>query len=365
MRESARKEILGMMPYVPGKPIEEVKREYGLTEVIKIASNENPLGPSKAAVEAICSAAAGVNIYPDGYCYDLRVKLAEKLGFDKDMFIFGDGTDEILEMLFKAFVSKYDEIIFGDPSFVEYYRNTELMGGKAIKVPLTEDLRFDLEKIAACINVNTKMILLCNPNNPTGTIVTKEEVDKLMRIVPNNVLVVFDEAYFEYAVGDEQYPDSTEYITKGRQNLISLRTFSKAYGLAGLRVGYGIADNKIIELLEKVRLPFNVSLLAQVGATAALGDQKHIADSIALNNEAKNYIYSEVEKIGLKYIPTYANFMLIDVEKSSKEVFEELLKEGVIIRPMGGVIQNYIRVTTGTMAENRVFIEKLKKVLGK
>lgn len=363
MREAARKEILGMMPYVPGKPVDEVKREYGVSEVIKLASNENPMGPSKKAIEAICKGASEVNIYPDGYCYDLRVKLSEKLGFDKDMFIFGDGTDEVLEMLFKAYVNKFDEVIFGDPSFVEYSRNTELMGGRQVKVPLTEDLRFDLEKIAACISVNTKMIMICNPNNPTGTMVSKEEVEKLMRVVPNNVLVVFDEAYFEYAAGEESYPDTTKYILKGHQNVVTLRTFSKAYGLAGLRVGYGIADKRIIEMLEKVRLPFNVSSLAQAGATAALDDEEHIKKSLDLNEKSKEYIYDEVTKMGLKYIPTYANFMLIDVKRSSKEVFEELIREGVIVRPMGGVIANYVRVTTGTMEENKMFIEKLKKIL--
>jgi histidinol-phosphate aminotransferase len=362
IEDLARKEILKMMPYVPGKPIDDVKREYNLEKVVKLASNENPLGPSPKAMEAIAENIKNVFLYPDGYAYNVRKKLSEKLELDMDRFMFGEGADELLELLYKAFVRKDDEVIYAQPSFVEYGRNTLLMGGNGIKIDLGLGLKHDLKAMSAAITAKTKMIIICNPNNPTGTIVTKEEVDSFLGSVPNNVLVIFDEAYYEYACSNEEYPNSIDYQNKGYKNVITLRTFSKAYGLAGLRIGYGIADKDIVQLIEKVRLPFNVGVLSLCGAEAAIDDKEHLKRTIELNEEGKAYYYSEFDKLGFEYPKTYSNFIYVDVEQNCKEVFENLLKEGVIVRPMFGTS---IRITIGTMEENKICIEKLKKVLNK
>ena len=362
MKDLARKEILKMMPYVPGKPIDDVKREYGIDKVVKLASNENPIGASVKVKAAISEALDTIHLYPDGYVYNLREKLAEKFNVEMNRLIFGDGTDEIIELLFKAFVNKDDEIIFAEQTFVEYERNTLLMGGKSVKIPMGLGLRHDMDAIAAAINVNTKMIFICNPNNPTGTIVSKNEVDEFLSKIPDNIFVVFDEAYFEYAVDDKDYPNSMYYQKKGYKNVITLRTFSKAFGLAGLRIGYGIADLEVIEMLEKVRLPFNVGNLAQAGAIAAINDIEHMRKSVAINKEGKEYLYEEFDKLGFTYPKTYANFIYVDTGINGKELFEKLLKKGVIVRAMPG---SAIRITIGTMEENRFFIEKLKEVLGK
>ncbi len=360
MKNIAKKHILGIAPYVPGKPIDEVKREYGLEKVIKLASNENPLGPSPKAVEAVKESLSKLNLYPDGYCFDLRKKLAEKFKADFNNFIFGDGTDEILEMLFLAYADKDDEVIFAHPSFVEYMRYSEMMGAKPIVVEVDNEYKHDLDKIKSKITEKTKMIMICNPNNPTGTIVTKKEVEKFIKEVPDNILIVFDEAYFEFAMDYDEYPDSYEYQKQGYKNVISLRTFSKAYGLAGLRVGYAIADKEVIDMLEKVRLPFNVASTAQIGATAAIDDEEHLRNSIKVNEEGKKYICKELKRMGIAYAETYANFIYIDVKRNGKELFLELLKKGVIIRAMPG---NFIRVTIGTMEENIEFINKLEESL--
>lgn len=362
IEDLARKEILKMMPYVPGKPIDDVKREYNLEKVVKLASNENPLGPSPKAMEAIAENIKNVFLYPDGYAYNVRKKLSEKLELDMDRFMFGEGADELLELLYKAFVRKDDEVIYAQPSFVEYGRNTLLMGGNGIKIDLGLGLKHDLKAMSAAITAKTKMIIICNPNNPTGTIVTKEEVDSFLGSVPNNVLVIFDEAYYEYACSNEEYPNSIDYQNKGYKNVITLRTFSKAYGLAGLRIGYGIADKDIVQLIEKVRLPFNVGVLSLCGAEAAIDDKEHLKRTVELNEEGKAYYYSEFDKLGFEYPKTYSNFIYVDVEQNCKEVFENLLKEGVIVRPMFGTS---IRITIGTMEENKICIEKLKKVLNK
>lgn len=362
IEDLARKEILKMMPYVPGKPIDDVKREYNLEKVVKLASNENPLGPSPKAMEAIAENIKNVFLYPDGYAYNVRKKLSEKLELDMDRFMFGEGADELLELLYKAFVRKDDEVIYAQPSFVEYGRNTLLMGGNGIKIDLGLGLKHDLKAMSAAITAKTKMIIICNPNNPTGTIVTKEEVDSFLGSVPNNVLVIFDEAYYEYASSNEEYPNSIDYQNKGYKNVITLRTFSKAYGLAGLRIGYGIADKDIVQLIEKVRLPFNVGVLSLCGAEAAIDDKEHLKRTVELNEEGKAYYYSEFDKLGFEYPKTYSNFIYVDVEQNCKEVFENLLKEGVIVRPMFGTS---IRITIGTMEENKICIEKLKKVLNK
>ena len=360
MKNLEREEIRDIKPYVPGKPVNDVKREYNLDKVIKLASNENPIGASPKVIEVISKNLNSFNIYPDGYCYDLRKKLSEIHNFNMNNFCFGDGSNEILGMLTQSFVNHGDEVIYCSPSFVEYNRLSKIMGATPIQINMAKDMKFDLNKILDKINDKTKMIFICNPNNPTGTIVTKKEVGEFIEKVPKNIIVVFDEAYFEFAIINKKYPDSLEYQRKGYNNIVTLRTFSKAYGLAALRVGYAIADKEIIDALEKVRYPFNVSTLAQLAALTALDDYEHVKKSVEIVIEGKNYIYSEFDKMNIEYIKTDSNFLLFKTEKLAKEVFDNLLKRGIIIRPMG---EKLLRVSFGTMEENICFVENLKRVL--
>jgi histidinol-phosphate aminotransferase len=353
---------MDIRPYVPGKSIELVQKEFGLTDVIKLASNENPLGPSPKAIEAMKDNAHKMFLYPDGYCTDLRNMLAEDLGIEQNQLIFGNGSDEVIKLLGETFIQPGDEVIVANPSFSEYDFVCFLMGGILKKVPLTNHTH-DLEKMAEQITEKTKMIFLCNPNNPTGTIVTKEEVDKFLTKIPDTVVVVFDEAYYEY-VEAKAYPQSLEYLYQGKENIIILRTFSKIHGLAGLRIGYGIAAPEMIQLLERTREPFNVNLMAQKAALASLSDKGHIQKSRDVNKKGREFLYKSFEEMGLEYIPTYGNFVMVDLQKSSKKAFIELQKRGVIIRT-GDVfgMDTFIRVTIGTAEENERFISTLKDVL--
>ncbi|BDU49559.1 histidinol-phosphate transaminase [Haliovirga abyssi] len=357
----AKQNILNVGAYVPGKPIEDVKREYGLERVIKLASNENPIGVSPKAVEAMKKYIENLNLYPDGYAYKLREKLSKKLEVNMENLIFGDGTDEVIEMLFLAFVNIGDEVIYGWPSFVEYKRYAGIAGAVSKEIDLTDDYKFDLDEISKSVTEKTKMIFICNPNNPTGTIVKKEDVEKFIKTVRKDVLIIFDEAYFEYAKDDKNYPNSLDYQKMGYRNVITLRTFSKAYGMAGIRIGYGVADKEIIDILERVRLPFNVSVIAQAGAEGAIDDDKHIDDSIRINEAGKKYLYKEFERLGIKFVKTYSNFIYFEM-KNAKKIFEEMMKKGVIVRQMGN---NNIRVSIGLPDENEQFIKILEGVMKK
>ncbi len=356
MISKVRKGILDLSPYVPGKGIEELKRENGLEKVIKIASNENPLGCSKKVIKALREF-DNLSGYPDGNAYDLRKKLSEMYKIDVDKFIFGDGTDEVIAMLFSTFIEKGDEAIFADPSFAEYERYAKISGATPIKIPLDNEYKHDLKAMKEAITSKTKIIIICNPNNPTGTLINKKEMDAFLEEVPNDVIVAIDEAYFEYAAIFSEYPDSMDYQNKYK-NVVTLRTFSKAYGLAGLRVGFGVADKEIIGFMERIRLPFNVTVPSLVGAIASLDDMEHVKKTVELNEEGKKYLYDELDKLNFKYVKTYANYIYINMEESGKKVFEEFLKKGVIIRAMKG---NFVRVSIGTMEESKLFIEKLKE----
>lgn len=359
-----REAILKIKPYVPGKPIEEVQRELGIKDVIKLASNENPLGPSPDAVLALREAVERIHFYPDGTCYYLKEALAEKLGLTPDNLIIGNGTDEILKLLAEAFVNPGEEIVVADPTFSEYEFAAQVMGGVAVKVPC-RDFRHDLTAMAEAITLRTRLVFICNPNNPTGTIVEQNELDAFLGKVPANVLVVIDEAYNEY-VTSPAYPDSLAYIRSGRPNVIVLRTFSKIYGLAGLRVGYGISQPEIIQALNRVREPFNVNFLAQVAATAALKDEIHVQKSREVNREGKEFLYQELEALGLKFIPTEANFIFVDIGRDSREVFSQLLRKGVIVRT-GDIFgyPTFLRITIGTLRQNQRLIAALREVLTK
>jgi len=355
-----RKGILDLKPYIPGKPIEEVKREIGLKEVIKLASNETSVGPSPLAVAAIKKEIKNINLYPEGSSRLLREKIAHRLSIDKEMIIIGNGEDDIIDLIGMAFINDGDEVFTGEITFPAYETAARIMGGKLILIKL-KDFRFDLEKIAQRINEKTKIVFLCNPNNPTGTIVDKEAVDRFIKQVPEDVIVVFDEAYYDY-VEDQGYPNSLSYVLE-EKNVIVLRTFSKIAGIAGVRIGYGIAKLELIGYLNRVVNPFTTNRLAQVAALASLDDEEHRKKVLRSNQEGKKYLYRELKEIDLFYLPTEANFIFIDLKVDSEVIFEKLLRKGVIIRPgKTWGCPNFIRVTIGTPYENEKFIQALKEV---
>lgn len=357
-----RPNILSIPIYKPGRPIEEIKRLYGLRRIIKLASNESPLGPSPKALTAIDKAKKEINRYPDGSAFYLKKAIAERLRVRDSNIIFGNGTNEILHMISLAFVKKGDEVIFGSPSFVVYEMEGLIQEARIKKVGL-KDFRYDLKKISSRITKRTAVVFIANPNNPTGTFVTKNDVCDFMGTIPGHVLVVFDEAYAEYAP-QYLFPDTFRYVREKR-NVIVLRTFSKIYGLAGLRIGYGVAKPSIISAIEHVRQPFNTNTLAQKAALAALADRGHLTKSLRLNQEGLGYLESEFRRLGIKYIPSKANFILAHFGKRARTLFQRLLREGIIVRPFGGGLSEYLRVTIGTPEENRIFIRKLEMCLKK
>lgn len=361
IKAKARQEIFELKTYVPGKPIEEVKRELGREDIVKMASNENPLGASPKAVTAILDNLHRLNYYPDSNCYNLKEKMAVYWGIDAASFLIGNGSDELLRLIAETFINRDDEVIFADPTFAEYEFTAKIMGAKCIKVPL-KDFRHDLEAMLAAVTEKTKIIYLCNPNNPTGTIFTRDEIEVFMEKVPQDVLIIFDEAYIEYA--DKQICLSgIEYLKKHR-NVIVLRTFSKIYGLASLRIGYALTTPEIASAVKRVFEPFNVNTLAQVAAIAAIDDYSHVKNSLAANYRGKNYLYTALTEMGLNYVPTEANFIFVDTGQDSREVFNRLLQMGVIIRT-GDIFgfPTFIRVTISTHSRNHRFIESLKTVL--
>ena len=355
-----RREILGITPYVPGKPIEEVQRELGLEEVIKLASNENPFGPSPRAVQAATAALTEIHLYPDGNCYMLKEALAEELGVKPEEIIVGNGCDEVIKLVAEAFFQPGDEIIVADPTFGEYAYATQLMGAKLVKVK-GEDLGHDLDKMAAAVTERTKAIFVCNPNNPTGTMNTRAEMEAFIARIPPEVLIIIDQAYYEY-VEDANYPNGIDF--KGDGRVLTLRTFSKIYGLAGLRVGYGVGDPELIALLDRTREPFNVNRIGQVAAVAALADREHVARSLEANRQGREQIERGLTALGLSYIPSVTNFILFATPHPAPQVFEAMMKKGVIVRPahIFGLPQQ-IRVTIGTAEENTKFLSALEAVL--
>jgi len=347
-------------PYPPGKPIEEVERELG-HPAIKLASNENPLGPSPRALEAIRDCLDHVNFYPDGGGYYLRKRLAEIHGLDMNQIILGAGSTDLIELVGKTFLTGADEGITSESAFYIYRLAIEEMGATLIQVPMRH-LTFDLAAIAHAVTHRTKVIYLGNPNNPTGTMFTADDLDRLLDALPPRVLVVLDEAYYDY-VQRPDYSRSLACVREGK-NVLVLRTFSKVHGLAGLRIGYGMGHAELIEALNRVRSPFNANMLAQTAALAALDDREHVAKSVAMNASEMKFVTEELALLGVRYIPSVGNFLLIDTGRDCEEDFVRLLHEGVIVRPMK--LYSFpasLRVTIGTHFDNQQFLEALQRVV--
>ncbi|MFH1076529.1 MAG: histidinol-phosphate transaminase [Pseudomonadota bacterium] len=349
-------------PYPPGKPIEELEREYGVHDAIKLASNENPLGPSPKAIAAISSAIAGLNRYPDGSGYYLTQRLADKLNVAPEQIVLGNGSNEIIELIIRTFLQPGDEVISPFPSFLMYDLLVRSAGCLSKVVPL-RDFRPDLEAICDMVNERTRLIFISNPNNPTGTILTRDEFERFLNKIPHNVIVAVDEAYKEF-VQSKDYPDGIDYIRSDGVAVAVLRTFSKAYGLAGLRIGYGVMPVQLAGYIHRVRQPFNTNSLAQVAALAALDDHEFLANTLDVVHRGIEYFYRELKQMGVRYYSTETNFLLIDVVKDAKRVYEDMLHEGVIVRAMNAYgYPTFIRVTAGAPSENERFIIALKKVL--
>ncbi|HSV72581.1 MAG TPA: histidinol-phosphate transaminase [Chthonomonadales bacterium] len=353
--------IRRLVPYSPGKPVEEVKRELGLTDVIKLASNENALGPSPMAIRAIRAAAERVHAYPEGSCHELRAAVARRHNVPEDWLTFGNGSDDVIHNLGLAFLLPGDEVIEASPTFSQYATAAALNNAACVSVPTTEWVH-DLAAMADRITDRTRVVFIANPNNPTGTMVAQAEVDAFMRRIPERALVVFDEAYHEYVERDD-YPDALAYVRAG-QNVVVLRTFSKIFGLAGLRVGYGVARPEIVDYINRVREPFNVNLLAQAAALAALDDAEHLLRSRELNRAGLTALSTRLRQMGLPFAPSEANFVWVDVGRPCRSVFQALLSRGVIVRT-GDVFgaPTHLRVTTGTAEGTARFLAALEEVL--
>jgi len=362
MESLVRKNILAVTPYIAGKPIEETKRELGLKEVIKLASNENAFGPSPKAVEAVKKALPKLNRYPDSQGFYLKKKLSRMLRLDPANFVLGNGSDELIDMLIRTFVENDENIVTADLTFLEYEIVSAVNGRKLVTVPLRY-FKYDLEALRKKIDRKTKLVFIANPNNPTGTYVARCELEEFLAGVPENVIVVLDEAYDSF-IDTDDFPFGLNYINSA--NVIVMKTFSKAYGLAGIRLGYAVGRPELISFMERVRQPFNINSLAQSAACAALDDRKFLEKTRSAVLQGKDYLYTALGKMGIAYVQSAANFLLIDAGRDGVGVFKELLKCGVIVRDMKQYgLKNFIRVTIGTRKENEKFIAAMKKVLSR
>jgi len=363
---ACRAHLKALAPYPPGRPIEEVQREYGLRRVIKLASNENPLGPSPKAMAALRRHIREAHLYPDGNVFYLREALSRHLRVRPERLMFGNGSDELIIWLALTYLGPRDSIIISQYSFVRYQMAAQLVGVRWKTIPLVE-WRHDLRAMARAVVSHTRIIFLANPENPVGRMVGRAEFERFLKAVPRNVLIVLDQAYYEY-VQAKDYFNGIDYI--GRYpNLVVLRTFSKVYGLAGLRIGYGVAHPQIVRDVNRVRPPFNVNRLAQEAAIAALDDKAFVRRSIQLNEAGRRYLSGEMDRLGLEYVPSQTNFILVRVGCEGVDaaaIAQGMMRRGVIVRPMTGFgLSDYVRITIGLPAENRLAVRVLKKVLGK
>lgn len=351
-------EILRLQPYVPGKPVEELERELGITGAVKLASNENPLGPSKSVLDVVTDTFRHVHRYPDGSAFRLKTALAAYLGLSEDRLILGNGSNELLVLLAECVVRPGDEVIFARPSFVVYPLVTQLLRGVPKVIPLKDDVH-DLSAFASALTPRTRLVFLCNPNNPTGTIVTRAAIESFLEKVSPTTLVVIDEAYYEY-VEDPDYFESLRLLDKFA-NVAVLRTFSKVFGLAGLRMGYGVVHPKLAETVQRARQPFNVNMMAMAAAEAALLDVDHVRKVVDLNRRMRKKLEEGLAKLGVRVAPSQANFVYFHVPEAFR-IYEKLLSRGVIVRPMGDAA---LRVTTGTEEETERFLRTFEEVMGK
>ncbi len=359
--QQANAQLRDLVSYEPGKPVEDLARELGLApgDIVKLASNENPLGPSPLALDAMRAALERAHFYPDGGGYYLREAIAEKFGLRRENVILGNGSNEIIEFIGHAFLRPGDEVITSDHAFAVYGLMATLFGARTVEIPEKPGFIQDLDAMLAAITPQTRQIYITSPNNPTGTVVSAAEIERYMARVPDHVTTVFDEAYHEFL---HDAPDTLRYVREGR-NVIVLRTFSKIQGLANLRIGYGMANAEMIEILQKTRQPFNANGIAQAGALAGLGDHKHQERTRAVTDEGREFLQRRFREMNVEFVPSHANFVLAQVG-DGRAIFETLLKEGIIVRAMSGYkLPAWIRVSVGTMAENQRFIDALGRAL--
>ncbi len=360
MKRLTTEKIERLIPYPPGKPIEELERELGITGSIKLASNENPIGPSPMAVKAILDNVNKLNRYPDGSSYYLKEKISAVFGLPMERIITGNGSNELIELTIRAFLSPGDEVIQAFPTFLVYEKVVNGAGGELVSVDL-KGFKVSLDDIKKAITPKTKIIFVNNPNNPTGTGLSKEDMLDFIKAVPEDIIVVIDEAYIEFS--SDRVAKGTDLLDE-RDRLIVMRTFSKLYGLAGLRVGYGFSSSEIVDYINRIRQPFNANLLAQAAAVAALDDNDFVTKTLNLVKDGLKYLYENLEEMGLEYLPTETNFFLIKVPAGGKNIYQRMLKEGVIIRSMDSYgLGEYVRINVGLPEENERFIRSLKKVI--
>jgi histidinol-phosphate aminotransferase len=361
---NVRQNLFEIKPYSPGKPISELKRELGLTDIIKLASNENPLGPSIKVQQAVAQAVTDLHRYPDGAAYELKSALAAVNDVPREQILVGNGSDECIKMISETFITPDSEIIIPNPSFSQYWFGTQVMAGNPVLVDLTPDFEYDMEQILQKVNERTKILYLCTPNNPTGTYIKRDRLQWLLDRLPKHVLVVIDEAYIEF-VEEEDAAHGIEFLKAG-YNVLVMRTFSKLYSLAALRIGYVLGPTAVLDAVNRTREPFNVNHLAQVAAVAALSDEEHIAETKKVTREGFEYLKQGLAELGYDVVPTQANFFIFDTKVDDKELFQALLHEGVIVRSGSGVgLPGYLRISIGTQAENVRFLTAFKQVISK
>jgi len=358
LRDLIKPHVRALEPYQPGKPIEELERELGISGSVKLASNESPLGPSPKAIAALQKSFANIHRYPDGASFALRRKLAERLGVPGEQLVFGAGADEVLELLAKVLLGPGDECVYAWPSFAMYPIVVQGMGATSVRVPLDRDYVHDLPAMAAAVNERTKLLFVCNPNNPTGTAVGAEAFDAFMGSLPEDLVVAVDEAYVDFARRPD-FPDALAWVRR-RPGTIVMRTFSKIFGLAGLRIGYGAADPELADYLQRARHPFNVNRLAEVAAAAALDDREFVERVTGSNVRGLDYLSRELRGLGIQVWPSEANFVLA---RTGAGTYERLLQDGVIVRPMAGFgLPDCVRISVGVPEENERLVKALRRI---
>jgi histidinol-phosphate aminotransferase len=361
-RKLVPQHIEQLKAYTPGRPAVQLMKELGIERFIHLASNENPLGPPASATAAIQEAMANMNRYPESGAFDLRGELAETYRVKVDNIVVGSGSESIMANIIRAFVTGDDEVVTSEGTFIGFYVLVNSHGAKLIKVPL-KNYHFDLDGIAAAINERTKLVYLCNPNNPTGTIFSRQQFEAFMRKIPDHVLVILDEAYFEFTMGISEFPDSMTYRY---DNVLTLRTFSKAYGMAGIRLGYGLGHDYLISFVNKVKLPFEPNILAQAAGVAALRDTDYLRRTLDNNDQGLKMMTEEFKRLGVSYVPTHANYVMLDMDTQGRvtQIHEELLKHGIAVRPLVAFgLPHCLRITTGLPEETQAFIKAFREVI--